>query len=306
MAEAVAEMVAVSRLSDHLARHGVDLLAGGPGRIASEGGELGRAAPGRRPRGPPPRDRRSRRCGCSPSSSRRAGRPCRRRPARRLPISRSPGSACGRAPFSPAATIGGNEGSAPSSRIRASAGASDVALGAPGEAPLQRPFVNIVGELRRGCDPLDLLGLFDDAELLDQVSGGEELDVLAGGRLEPCELADTELGVLEADPARHARDDLRDQLPLGLGALPLRRDLLLRALRVAEVGEEDELRAAHQAGAVRPGEAGQIAHVGQVRDEELVEFVLRDQLGEPSSPRHTPSLSAINSSASLYPSGPLP
>ena len=36
------------------------------------------------------------------------------------PISRSPGSACGSAPFSAVATIGGNEGSAPSSRIRAS------------------------------------------------------------------------------------------------------------------------------------------------------------------------------------------
>ena len=37
------------------------------------------------------------------------------------PISRAPGSACGRAPLGPAATIAGKDGSPPSSRIRASA-----------------------------------------------------------------------------------------------------------------------------------------------------------------------------------------
>ncbi len=37
------------------------------------------------------------------------------------PISRSPGSACGSAPLGPAATMVGKEGSAPCSRIRASA-----------------------------------------------------------------------------------------------------------------------------------------------------------------------------------------
>ena len=72
------------------------------------------------------------------------------------PISRSPGSACGSAPFSPAATIGGNEGSAPSSRMRASHGAGDVALGAAREAALDRPLVDLVGELGGGRDPLQL------------------------------------------------------------------------------------------------------------------------------------------------------
>ena len=94
------------------------------------------------------------------------------------------------------------------------------------------------------------LGLLDRAELLDQVAGRDELHVLPGRRLEAGELADAQLRVLEADPALHAADDLRDQLALGLRPLPLRGDLVLGALGVAEVGEEDELVAADQAGAV--------------------------------------------------------
>ena len=82
----------------------------------------------------------------------------------------------------------------------------------------------------------------------------------------------------------HPRGDLRQQLPLGLGPLPLLPDLALGALGVAEVGEEEPLVAADQAGAVGAGEAGQVADVVEVGDEQLVELALGDQLGEPAPP----------------------
>ena len=145
-----------------------------------------------------------------------------------VPISRSPGSACGRAPFSPAAMIGGKDGSAPSSRIRASQARATSRSVRPARPRSIVHCEDTVGELGRGGHPLDLLGLLHGAELLDEVTRRDELDVLADRRLQPGELPDAQLGVLEADPARHPRGDLRDQLALGLGALPLLPDLALR------------------------------------------------------------------------------
>src|SRR5262249_27587951 len=141
-------------------------------------------------------------------------------------------------------------------------------------------------------------GLLHRPEPFDEVPGRHQLDALLSGGLETGQLADAELGVLEAHPAVHPADDLGHELPLGLWALPLGRDLLLRPLGVAGVREEAQLVAAEQAGAGRPGEAGQVADVGQVGDEELVELLLADQTREPVAPGHTPSLSAITCSAS--------
>ena len=178
------------------------------------------------------------------------------------------------------------------------AGTGDITLGSSGEAALQHPLIDTVGELSRRRDALELVGLLDDPQLLDQIAGGNQTDVVTDGRLQPGELADAQLRVLEADPAGHPGGDLRDQLPLRLRALPLGRDLVLGPLGVAEVGEEDELVGTHEAGAVRAGETGQVADVDQVRDEELIEFLLGDQLGQAPTPRHIPSLFAISSSAS--------
>ncbi len=177
-------------------------------------------------------------------------------------------------------------------------GSGHIALGAPGEAALERPAVDVVGELGGGGDPLELLGLLHSAKLLDQVTGGNELDALARRGLQPGKLANAQLGVLEADTARHPPDDLRDELALGLGPLPLGPDLMRGALGVAEVGEEDQLFRADQASTVGAGEAGQIADIHQVRDEELVELALGDQRGEALASAHTSSRSAISSSAS--------
>ena len=100
-----------ARRRDHRARGLVGLLAADPGPIASRPAGLGGAHElvdlARRAR----RSRRRRRSACSPSSSRRASRPCPRRRGRRRAISRSEGSACGSAPFAPAPTIAGNDGS---------------------------------------------------------------------------------------------------------------------------------------------------------------------------------------------------
>ena len=57
------------------------------------------------------------------------------------------------------------------------AGACDLPLGAPGQRPLDGPAVDLVGQVRRGRDPLQLLGLLDGADLLHEVAGGNQLEV---------------------------------------------------------------------------------------------------------------------------------
>ena len=177
-------------------------------------------------------------------------------------------------------------------------GARDLPLGPPGEAALDRPAKDTVGELGGGDHPLDLLGLLHGAELLHEIARRNEIDPLAERGLQPGELPNAQLGVLEADPSGHPRGDLRNQLALGLGTLPFLPDLRGGALGVAEVGEEDPLLATDQAGPVGPRETGQVADVRQVGDEELVELALRDQLDEAVRPAHTPSCSAISFRAS--------
>ncbi len=93
-------------------------------------------------------------------------------------ISRSPGSACGRAPLGPAATIAGNDGSAPSSRIRASAARATSRSLRPREAALEAPAPDLVGELGGGGDRGQLVGVLDPAQLLDRPPRADQLDSL--------------------------------------------------------------------------------------------------------------------------------
>ena len=214
------------------------------------------------------------------------------------PISRSPGSACGRAPFSPAAMIGGKEGSAPSSRILASqarATSLSVCPASP-RSIVQRktPSASSDAAAIRSISS----GSFTARSLSTRSPAGTRSTSSPTAASQAGELPHAQLGVLEADPPVHSSRDLRHQLALGLRSLPLLPHLALGTLRVAEIGEEDPLLEADQAGAIRPREAGEVADVRQVGDEELIELAFGDQLDQAVRPAHTPSLLAISSSAS--------
>src|SRR5919204_706565 len=120
-------------------------------------------------------------------------------------------------------------------------------------------------------------------------------------------LPDRQVLVLEAHPAAQALGRIADQLLLAAHALEVR-DLALRPLHVAEVGDEEPLLRSHQTEPVRPPEAGQVADVDDVRDEQRVELALPQSIDEPIRARgaHGPSSPFSSSRASLYPSTPLP
>src|SRR5205085_1417576 len=103
----------------------------------------------------------------------------------------------------------------------------------------------------------------------------------------------------EPDAAREALGEIGPDVALRLGEL----DALDGAagVGVAEVAEElGPLRLDEKRG-VRAGEADEVADVGAARDEER----LLEQRTQPVDAGHR-RLSARNSSASRYPSGPLP
>ena len=217
------------------------------------------------------------------------------------PISRSPGSACGRAPLGPAATIAGNEGSPPSSRIRASAARATSRSRAAGEAALQRPAPDLVGQLRGLGDRRQLLVVLDPPQPLDPAAGGDQLDPLGEFLLQFLQQADRHLVVLEADPALEPLGDPLQPVAAERHRLPAL-DLGGGALGVAEVGEEEADAGPADAGAVGAGEAGQVADVGQVGDQHPVELALGQQrLEAVAAAAHqapAPSSRASSSSAS--------
>ena len=85
--------------------------------------------------------------------------------------------------------------------------------------------------------------------------------------------------VLEADPAGEALGDPAEPVVGDRDDLPAL-DLRLGALGVAEVGEEDAGVGAADTGAVGAAEAGQVADVDQVGDQQAVELALGHQGGE--------------------------
>ena len=179
-------------------------------------------------------------------------------------------------------------------------GAGDVALAAPGEAALDAPQPDRVGELRGLLDRPQLLLVLDPAQRLDGTAGGHRLDPLGELLLQLLQRADRHLVVLEADPALEPRRDRRQPVALDRDRLPAL-DLGGGALGVAEVGEEESHPGAADAGAVGAGEAGQVADVGQVGDQHPVELALRQRGLEPvaAAPHQpTPSSWASSSSAS--------
>src|SRR3954465_15983418 len=132
-----------------------------------------------------------------------------------LPISRSPGSACGSAPLGPAATIAGNEGSPPSSRTRASkaratarsvlpaspcsvlqrrassASFAAASISASSSASLTRP---------RSSHRPPAAPFLPPPQPLDPAAGGDHLDAVGEFFLQFLQQPHRHLVVLEADP----------------------------------------------------------------------------------------------------------
>ncbi len=190
------------------------------------------------------------------------------------PISRSPGSACGRAPLGPAATIAGKEGSAPSSRIRASAARATSRSVRPDEAALQAPAPDLVGELRGGLDRRQLAVVLDPAQLLDRAArpGPPRPRRPSFSSSRSSVRTDIWSSSKPTLPSRRSAMPA-SQSPLDGDRLPAL-DLGGGALGVAEVGEEEAHAGPADAGAVGAGEAGQVADVDQVGDQHPVELAL--------------------------------
>ena len=195
------------------------------------------------------------------------------------PISRSPGSACGRAPLGPAATIVGKEGSAPCSRIRASAARATSSSLRPA-----RP---------RSSDQRQISSASSAAAAI-AASSASSLTRRSFSTVPPAPSSSTPSGSFSSRRFSVRTAMWSSSKPI----LPLRRlgdpaqpvvgdgdhvpalDLGLGALGVAEVGEEDALLGAADAGAVGAAEAGQVADVDQVGDEQAVELALGDERRE--------------------------
>src|SRR3954447_17266705 len=154
----------------------------------------------------------------------------------------SRGEACGSAPCAPAATIGGNDtASAPMRRIVNSRPSATVRSGRPAEAAGQDVGERVVGELRRGADAVELVGVLHDAQPFDGPARGHELDALTHEAAELVAVADAHLQVVEPETQlalvrELAGDGLRDVAP-DL-ARPRAVELLRRLREVAEVGDE--------------------------------------------------------------------
>jgi hypothetical protein len=163
-----------------------------------------------------------------------------------------------------------------------------------------------VEELRRVKDAEELAAISAAAELADEVwrwsldraAGGDQHRSLRRFLLDPLQQPHREVVVLESDGAGEALGDTAEPVVEDRDHVPAL-DLGLGALGVAKVGEEHARVRAAEAGAVRATEAGQVADVDELGDQEHVELTPGDQLGEAiPAVVHTPSSAAIVSSAS--------
>src|SRR6476620_3944152 len=187
-------------------------------------------------------------------------------------------------------------------------GAGHVALAAAGKPLLQGPAQDLVSQLRGLLDRRQLPGVLDPPQILDLAAGGDQLGSIAEFLLQFPQQADRHLVVFETDlPLEPLGDPLQPVPRPGLG-LPAR-DLGGSALGVAEIGQAQAQPLTANTSSIRAGEPGQVADVGQLGDEEAVEPGLGQQrLAAVAAGLHQPAPSsrASSSSASRYPSGPLP
>ena len=209
-------------------------------------------------------------------------------------IGTSRGVACGSAPFSAAATIEGKLGpEAPRARICSSAASATARSVRPTSPQPEQPGVDVVDQRRRGADRVELLRLLDRPLRLDEPAGGDELDPVRERLAQPGVRPHRHLLVLEPEP----------QLALGPARRERRAQVLRRglqveavelgpgALDVAAVGEEAAQVRPHHRDPVRAGEAGQVAEVDPVRDEQEVEAGVRQPGAHPVRAAHSAAFS---------------
>ena len=168
---------------------------------------------------------------------------------------------------------------------------------------LERP----VGEALRAIDRRDLLGVLDPAQAFDLGTDRHELQALRPIReLFPRlvgERVPLEPHARGAERSARVDEGLRVVLPVDG---PRQVGHLVAGLRpVPAVGQEHRrrVRRDHEL-RVRPREAGQVAHVGQARDDQRLELRLAEALGEPGAPQ--PVIHGSASSATWYPPAPAP
>ncbi len=117
-------------------------------------------------------------------------------------IGSSRGSACGSAPWAPAATIDGKLGPfAPSRRISQLQVDRHIALGAPDETAFQDVAQRLVGQLGGGADAGDLASVLDRAQALDGARAGNELPCGGEQLAQMGVLGDREARVVETEPS---------------------------------------------------------------------------------------------------------
>ncbi len=146
-------------------------------------------------------------------------------------------------------------------------------VGEQGEHRGQR----IVGDGAGRADPRDLAVVLHDAEVFDQAARGHQLGGREPGLGEAPLLGPGDVLRLEADARRRLQVPREDRPLLGDGATDAelrvhahRGQLAGRLLLVAAVGHEAEPFGVDHEDGGRPGEAGEIADVGEVGDDEGV------------------------------------
>jgi hypothetical protein len=172
----------------------------------------------------------------------------------------------------------------------------EIALGAADEALAPEAVEGLVRDLGRAANGLELIVVLDHAERLDDSVRRDRLDT-AG--IQPRVPFVRDGGRLEADLAAELVGEALEQVALRLDDLdPVE---LVGALQIAEVGEQANAVGLDEERGVRAGETGQVADVDGIGDEERA----LERLAQPGDPvAHR--LFTRNSSASRYPSGPLP
>jgi hypothetical protein len=127
---------------------------------------------------------------------------------------------------------------------------------------------------------------------LDQAAGGHELDPIRQQLAQALVLAHAQVLVLEAEPQRALRPALleRGRRLLRRALLVEAGDLGLGALDVAEVGDEATRVGADDRHRRRPGEAREVADVGQVGHEQRVGLALAQPRRHAVGTAHSASL----------------
>ena len=180
----------------------------------------------------------------------------------------------------------------------------------PGQTAGDQLGEGFVRERRRGPDRGDLLGLLDRAQALDQPFDADQLDPVGQPVAQPAVRADRHVDGLEPEPQLAGSEHVADRLEQVLRrapALERRVDLLGGLLDVAKVGDEHPRVRPDQRDAVAAGVAGEVADIERTRDEQHVDAGVGKQIDQAVGTRaHAASSSRTRSSASRYPSGPLP